>query len=161
MSNEDIILVENILENLVIIENCFKLSYVSLNNSIFEKSREKVLEDSKLLLENINENNLIEEEFMDYLEIHNILNCVLKNISNLNINVLNLVKSVLLEFKEFLISKNCYLSDGDKYRNVYDNFESKFLKFQSYYYIDFFQANSNYAKECMKISNVLEENYLR
>lgn len=159
MSNEDIILVENILENLVIIENCFKLSYVSLNNSIFEKSREKVLEDSKLLLENINENNLIEEEFMDYLEIHNILNCVLKNISNLNINVLNLVKSVLLEFKEFLTSKNCYLFDGDNYMKVYDNFESKFLKFQSYYYIDFFQANSKYNKECIEISNVLEEKY--
>ncbi|WP_413826211.1 hypothetical protein [Methanobrevibacter sp. UBA337] len=122
----------------------------------------RILKSSEALLNHIEETYLFEDEFSNYLEIHNILNYILSDVNNVNLNALKLVNNILKDLKEVFIYKTDYFKDNnlENFKNIYVVFESKFLDFQENYYTNYVNINPDYKKTCVRVANVLRDTYL-
>ena len=123
---------------------------------------QRILKSSEALLNHIEETYVLEDEFSNYLEIHNILNYILSDVNNVNLNALKLVNIILKDLKEVFIYKKEYFKDNnlENFKNIYEVFESKFLDFQENYYTNYVNINPDYKKTCVRVANVLRNTYL-
>ncbi|WP_413828585.1 hypothetical protein [Methanobrevibacter sp. UBA412] len=122
---------------------------------------QRMLMNSESLLNDIEKNHVLEDEVSNYLEIHNILNYILKDVNNVNFKALNLVDNILEDLKDVLIAQKEYFKDNnlENFKNIYANFESKFLDFQENYYTNYVGIDPDYKKTCVKVANVLKDTY--
>ncbi|WP_409200770.1 hypothetical protein [Methanobrevibacter sp. DSM 116169] len=143
-------------------------------NNINENTNDNItamLGKIKKIVSKVEKNNILNEEYYDYVELDRIINNIFeKDISSIKEEEVTLLSKILIEFIKITDFKlNIYSTYGktnkelvkSKFKKEYINFSRNFFKLRMNYYSEMYESNKKHDDTVQKLLDEIAPNILK